>query len=390
MAKSAASPSSCTRSRSPRVSGLILRDDGRHDQQHQVYDGDVEDLILPVVQSQNDNDEKQYEVACRIWFQVPEGMAEREFFALSSAEREKVWADLSGNHLLARVEQRLQPYNKSPTELQEAAWKLHQKLQDHSRREEQQHEQLDPLALAMQTASSYVCHVPNLIKFLAGQEWNVQAAFDMMHAHYQIKLDLFGKQALGRDITLNDLDERSVQFLQSGAYQYSYHTRDRAGRACSMLNMAILQHHPLKFTKVEILVSSRQHGEKKGNLSFPTQAACKHTYHLLTNSFYVSFCSQRALFYQNMVLTNDEAVQRLGVVRMVYFDPRHYPEQSPDFEIMRVCTKVIHTVPIRTVAFYLVVTAVDNPWRSAADVIVLLANSFLRARTRIIHGTSST
>jgi hypothetical protein len=313
MAKSAASSSSCMQSRSPRVSGLILRDDGRRrdqQQQHQVYDGDDEDLISPVAQSQKDNDEKQYEVACRIWFQVPEGMAEREFFALSPAEREKVWADLSGNDLLARVEQRLQPYSKSPTELQETAWKLRQKLQEHSRREEQQHEQIEPLALAMQTASSYVCHVPNLIKFLASQEWNVQAAFDMMQAHYQMKLDLFGKQALGRDITLNDLDGRSVQFLQSGAYQYSYHTRDRAGRACSMLNMAFLQHHPLKFTKVEILVSFRQHRDlkKRKRELVVSYSSSLQTYlrYLLTHSLFLRL----VLFKARLVLSKYGSNQR--------------------------------------------------------------------------------
>jgi hypothetical protein len=115
--------------------------------------------------------------------------------------------------------------------------------------------------------------------------------------------------------------------------------------------------------------------------------------------FQIKLQFKRALFYQNQCLANeDESSQRVGVVRVCYFDSNTYPvhQGGPDYELLRVFAKVLHAMPLRNVAFYLVVVATtknnginhqhSSPWLNAAELIVLLSNTFLRSRTRIIRG----
>ncbi|KAG7344630.1 hypothetical protein IV203_019038 [Nitzschia inconspicua] len=339
----------------PDVSGFILREDRKLQQQsYYIEDDEGRSMAEPQHQLQS-FEEQQYEHACKIWFQVPRGMAEREFRALSPNEREQVWADLTGHELLSKVQERLAQFDKSPSETQSLVRKLHKQLTNHLPNNQNQEgggSDMDALAIALQNSPSYVVNVSTLTKFLTCQEWKVEAAYQMMKLHFQIKQTLFGNDLLGKDITLEDLDDRTLQCIECGAYQYSYYNRDRAGRAFSLLNLSNLKHHPQNFTSVEI---------------------------------------SRALFFQDMVLSNDESVHRLGVVRLCYFDSHqgyYHHHRGPDYELIRVCGKVLSGMPIRTVAFYIIITAeMDSPWLKASDVIVVLVNAFLRARTRIIQGS---
>ena len=54
------------------------------------------------------SEEDLLEHACSIWFQPPEGRATHELSTLSGEEREKVWADMSGNTEMANTNARLQ------------------------------------------------------------------------------------------------------------------------------------------------------------------------------------------------------------------------------------------------------------------------------------------
>jgi hypothetical protein len=107
---------------------------------------------------------------------------------------------------------------------------------------------------------------------------------------------------------------------------------------------------------------------------------------------------QRALFYQNQCLSNeDESIQRLGVIRICYFDPNTYSSNhgGPDIELLRASSKILYAMPLRNVAFYLVlVSAKDDeayhhhtsPWVHAVELLAMLGNTFSRARTRIVCG----
>jgi hypothetical protein len=93
------------------------------------------------------------------------------------------------------------------------------------------------------------------------------------------------------------------------------------------------------------------------------------------------------MFYLNTVATESESVQRLGIVRVGYFH-QSYPRGGPDQDLIRMSVQMIEAVPIRSVAFYLV--AGSSLWSQTMDLIVLLARPWLRVRTRIVSGTSTT
>jgi regulator of replication initiation timing len=211
------------------------------------------------LQQQNQLEERRYEHACKIWYhQLPEGKATSEFQALTPQEREQVWADLAGHDLLSRSSQRLQQFSKSPQELQLLLRQLHQRLnlteeQQQQQQQQQQHnhqDDHDALWMVYQSSPAYVCQ--QYTKFLASQEWNVDAAYETMQAHFEVKRDLFGKDLLGRDILLSDLDCNTMKCLQSGGYQYSYYSRDRADRSFALLNVSFMTHQ--NFTKKEYMV----------------------------------------------------------------------------------------------------------------------------------------
>jgi hypothetical protein len=170
------------------------------------------------------NEEDYYEQACEIWFRPPEGRAARELSSLTAAEREQVWADLTGNAELSNLEQRLNAQQKTHEELHHSVIQLNQLLTQHAVVHQ------DPLAVAVQQYRRNVCEVRNLIKFLRSQEFNLEQTYEMMILHYQVKQELFGTSKLGKEITLDDLDDKTKACLAAGAYQLSYGATDRAGR----------------------------------------------------------------------------------------------------------------------------------------------------------------
>jgi len=284
------------------------------------------------------DEEDLYEHACTIWYNPPEGRAARELGTLTKSEREKVWADLTGNAELSSQDQRLEQIS-SLAELQQHLMELNQMLNQHAMT------QTDALARALHRAQAYVCEVRNLVKFLRSQEWDVSKTYAMMVTHFQMKLDLFG--FVERDVTLADLDQRTLQCLEHASYQLSFGTTDRAGRAFSIMNVTCDKG---SFTREEIL---------------------------------------RSAWYQNMVLSEDESVQRLGIVRMGYLHLAT-PNVTVDHEFLRLVTSIIPMLPIRVVALYIVVTdnkGVNKVLLKSAELIVLMVNSFVRVRTRIIHGS---
>eukprot|EP00980_Cylindrotheca_fusiformis_P031703 scaffold26816_cov166-Cylindrotheca_fusiformis.AAC.1 len=67
------------------------------------------------------------------------------------------------------------------------------------------------------------------LMFLRGNRYKTKDAAKQMLSYFDWKLRLFGKEKLGKDITLDDLNDDDKESLQSGSYQVSP-MKDRAGR----------------------------------------------------------------------------------------------------------------------------------------------------------------
>jgi hypothetical protein len=67
------------------------------------------------------------------------------------------------------------------------------------------------------------------LKFLRAERFDAKKAATRLVRHFQVKLDLFGKELLVKDITQEDLDQGDLQNLYSGHMQ-NLPLRDRAGR----------------------------------------------------------------------------------------------------------------------------------------------------------------
>jgi len=80
----------------------------------------------------------------------------------------------------------------------------------------------------------YVMDKTFLLMFLRAQQFNTKAAAAQFVDFFQIKLELFGEEKLGRDIRMDDLNDGDVECLESG-YAQVLNARDRAGRAIFLL-----------------------------------------------------------------------------------------------------------------------------------------------------------
>jgi hypothetical protein len=197
-------------------------------------------------------EEAQYEHACSVWFRPPEGRVDKELASLSRDERERVWADLSGNSRVSMFGSEGEPPKGTEQTKLNALQKL---LEKHAC------EQQDALAIAIRASKDCVCHTQHsLLPFLSSQDFHVENAYKGMKEHYNMKRDLFGERSLGRDITWQDTDiDCTLQCLYSGAYQMGVGgARDRAGRVFSVLNVSYKSDDPdeAPFTRKEILVSA--------------------------------------------------------------------------------------------------------------------------------------
>jgi hypothetical protein len=84
-----------------------------------------------------------------------------------------------------------------------------------------------------------------------------------------------------------------------------------------------------------------------------------------------------------MAASENENLQRIGIVRIAYFH-QSYPRGGPDNEFIRAATSIIEAVPIRTSAVYL--ASGSSLWAKSCELILLVLSPFVRVRTRVISG----
>jgi hypothetical protein len=83
---------------------------------------------------------------------------------------------------------------------------------------------------ALEQNQNYVHDDQFLLMFLRADRFNVRASALRCVSFFEHKLQLFGKDKLGRDIQVSDLTEDDMACLESG-YAQMLSGRDRAGRA---------------------------------------------------------------------------------------------------------------------------------------------------------------
>ena len=84
--------------------------------------------------------------------------------------------------------------------------------------------------LAKHSNPDYVNNQDFRLSFLRADRFDAKKAAFRMVRHFQIKMELFGKEKLGMDIVQDDLDENDMKVLYEGTAQL-LPTKDRGGRA---------------------------------------------------------------------------------------------------------------------------------------------------------------
>ena len=166
-------------------------------------------------------------IACRILFCPTEERTARELQQLPQAEREQVWADMTGDPRSI--------YYRTHAESQEMIMERMQELIQEVFRVVKNPPSshvgsAHALELALEADPNYVLHPKFLLMFLRADDFQPpQAAIRMIH-HFQKKLELFGPDKIARTILLSDLDDDDMESLLSGGIQILT-KKDRATRA---------------------------------------------------------------------------------------------------------------------------------------------------------------
>lgn len=158
------------------------------------------------------------QIAQQILFFPTEERTARELEQLPKEAREQVWADMTGHP--ESIDYRIQA--------EDPAF-LHLRFQDLAKELECRSCKRDAAAyrMAVQHDADYVNQ--QKLKFLRADNFESAAAAIRMIAHYQMKMDLFGSENLGRDIRLDDLSPDDLESLRAGGMQL-LPLQDHAGR----------------------------------------------------------------------------------------------------------------------------------------------------------------
>jgi hypothetical protein len=82
---------------------------------------------------------------------------------------------------------------------------------------------------ALQQSPQYIIDRNFRLGFLRSTEFDAHKAAQKFVNHFDFKMELFGREKLGQNITLADLDEKDLMYLRKGAIQILPST-DRIGR----------------------------------------------------------------------------------------------------------------------------------------------------------------
>ena len=202
----------------------------------------------------------------------------------------------------------------------------------------------------------YVQNESFRLRFLRTDLYDAKKAAWRLAQHFQVKLDLFGKDKLVKDITQDDLDEDTLHALYNGFSQF-LPLRDRSGRLVHV--QFVIPPHVDLMTKV------------------------------------------RMDFYMCMVKSEDEATQRKGCVGIRFYNGQwlqqkqlqhrssvatKQPKQTPSKFQSWQASKLLTVVPIRPSAMHLCHDS-NSIWSPVFAVMKYVMGFVLRNRTREHYGT---
>jgi hypothetical protein len=147
------------------------------------------------------------ETACKIWFNPLQERTVRELDQLPVSEREKVWADFSGDTKLSAFTSGVE----DPNDMDGHLMKLHDEIAKVS--DKKAFEQ------AQKASPEYTDSREFRLGFLRTDQFDAQAAAQRITQHFEQKKQLFGEESIGREILLSDLSPCEQEILQSGLFQ---------------------------------------------------------------------------------------------------------------------------------------------------------------------------
>lgn len=156
-------------------------------------------------------------IASMIWFCPAHEKAARELRDLPQAEREKVWADLSGDGVEAAYPIKPDDVNFVTDSLEQMEIQLSNITEKNA------------FLAAQQSSPQYVNEKSFRLMFLRASSFDAKQAAAQIVGHFDTKEALFGTELLGRDILYSDLSEDDISSLYCGGMQLLSEF-DKAGR----------------------------------------------------------------------------------------------------------------------------------------------------------------
>ena len=210
--------------------------------------------------------------------------------------------------------------------------------------------------LACSIDRNYVMDKDFRMKFLRSTLFDAKAAATKMVQFFEMKRDLFGQGKLARDITQNDLSKEDLTDLYSGRHQL-LPVRDSAGRG------VILWIPPWIKPVEEEPSDSLGHDEQIRN-------------------------RLRSTFYAAMVNSEDEGIQKAGLVIVIAgFTTGKPPRFSSTIrKNQRAVKALLQIIPTRVNAIH---ACYDHPMTGLfLNFFKFAVNTFTRVRMRTHHGKS--
>ena len=223
--------------------------------------------------------------------------------------------------------------------------------------------------VAMEINPEYALSQKLSLAFLRSVEGSTKRAAKRYLRHFTTKLDLFGKEKLCKDITLDDLDEYDMEALESGGFQVLA-DKDRAGRP-----ILFGRYTCMKYRSVQNMV--------------------------------------RALWYVWSSIVEDERHQISGIVAIGYENGKTpierfdnptlmYAEEDGDGatlydlhstlsdggfdrDLARGILSLPLSLPIRPVGYH--ICADNTQWAGISDMVSVTICKFVRLRLRFHYGT---
>jgi hypothetical protein len=230
--------------------------------------------------------------------------------------------------------------------------------------------------LAESASPEYVRNTDFRLMFIRADFYVAKAAAKRMIKFLDLKRKLFGEDKLGREITLDDFDEDSMDVVKSGYAQISP-CKDRAGRPI----VFFIQKHK-KFKKPEDVVCIKKYVYR----SLCAGAEIRHLFSvdttLIIGDLFFWF-QTRAGFYMYMLATKTPEAQKKGISCVYY-----YMDSGEDgvASLQSTNSEVRKSLPVYFASLHLCYND-EAVWNYTCENVKKL-NASARARFRPHGGTS--